>query len=68
MIRSPHALDFASARARFLSGEDNPRAFLERCIATISERGGEVHAFVTLGLEPARRAADASAARARPLA
>ena len=65
MHRSPHALDFSQARNKFLSGEDDPRAYLERCIATIAARDPEVRAFVTLGLENARRAAEASAARYR---
>src|SRR5688500_2494145 len=65
MHRSPHALDFSKARTQFLSGEDDPRAYLERCIATIAARDPEVHAFVTLGLEDARCAADASAERYR---
>jgi len=65
MNRSPHALDFADARRKFVSGEDDPRAYLERCIATIAARDPEVRAFVTLGLDSARRAADASAERYR---
>jgi Asp-tRNA(Asn)/Glu-tRNA(Gln) amidotransferase A subunit family amidase len=65
MHRSPHALDFSKARAKFSSREDDPRAYLERCIATITARDPEVHAFVTLGLDNARRAADASAERYR---
>jgi Asp-tRNA(Asn)/Glu-tRNA(Gln) amidotransferase A subunit family amidase len=65
MIRSPHALDFSQARARFISGDDNPRDYLERCIAAISAREAEVHAWVTLGLDGARRAAEASAQRYR---
>ena len=65
MHRSPHAVDFFKAREQFLSGQDNPRAYLERCITTISAREPEVHAFVTLGLERARAAADASTERYR---
>jgi Asp-tRNA(Asn)/Glu-tRNA(Gln) amidotransferase A subunit family amidase len=65
MNRSAHALDFAKARARFLTREDDPREYLERCIATISARDADVRAFVTLGLDAARRAADASAQRYR---
>lgn len=65
MNASPHALDFSKAREKFLSGDDNPRAYLERCIATISARDAEVRAFVTLGLERAREAADASTERYR---
>jgi len=65
MHRSPHALDFYKARESFLSGKDNPRAYLERCISALSAREPEIHAFVTLGLDRARAAADASAARYR---
>lgn len=65
MYRSPHALDFAHARSRFMSRDDDPRDYLERCIAKISAHDPMVHAFVTLGLESARRAADASAERYR---
>src|SRR5436309_11420642 len=65
MFVSPHALDFSKARAKFFLREDDPRAYLERCIETIERRDSEVRAFVTLGLENARRAADASAKRYR---
>ncbi|MCC7487323.1 MAG: amidase [Burkholderiales bacterium] len=70
MHRSPHAVEFSRAREQFASGKDSPRAYLERCIATIAAREPEVHAFVTLGLERARAAADASTERyasGRPL-
>lgn len=56
---------FRSAVAAFLSGSDNPRAYLERCIETITERDPDVKAFVTTNLPNARAAADASAARYR---
>ena len=49
MHRSRYALDFFSARERFLAGADTPRDYLERCIATIEARERDVHAFVTLG-------------------
>jgi len=65
MHRSPYALDFSGARERFLAGKDDPRAYLERCIDQITARDAEVRAFVTLGLEAARRSADASARRYR---
>lgn len=65
MKRSPHATDFSIAREKFIAGTDDPRAYLERCIQTIVARDSEVRAFVTLGLEAARCAADASAARYR---
>ena len=66
MHRSPHALEFFSARARFLAGTDTPSDYLERCIATIEARDRDVHAFVTLGLEeraPRRRRVDAPLSR-----
>jgi len=65
MIRSPHALDFSRTRAQFVTGEDSPTDHLERCIATLTARNPELRAFVTLGLEAARRAAEASSQRYR---
>jgi Asp-tRNA(Asn)/Glu-tRNA(Gln) amidotransferase A subunit family amidase len=65
MHRSPHAVDFFSARVAFASGADTPRDYLERCIATIEARDADVRTFVTLGIENARRAADASTKRYR---
>ena len=65
MHRSPYALGFFAARDAFLSGKDTPRDYLERCIATIEARERDVRAFVTLGLENARRAADLSTKRYR---
>ena len=58
-------LSFFEARARFAAGAEAPRDFLERCVAAIDAREGEVHAFVELDLEAARQAADASSARWR---
>ena len=57
------ALTFHAARADFISGKDTPRAYLERCIATIEEREPVVRAIANINLESARKAADASAAR-----
>ena len=65
MHRTPHALEFFKARARFLAGTDTPSDYLARCIATIEARDRDVHAFVTLGLENARRAAEESTLRYR---
>jgi Asp-tRNA(Asn)/Glu-tRNA(Gln) amidotransferase A subunit family amidase len=65
MHRSPHALDFFQERDNFASGKDTPRDYLERCISTIEARDADVRAFVTLGLDNARRAADASTRRYR---
>ena len=58
-------LCFAAARQDFLAGRDDPRAFLERCIARVDEFESEVRAFARLDLEGARKAADASARRYR---
>lgn len=63
--RTPHAIDFHTARADFLAGRDDPRAFLERCLQAIQAREPDVRAFVTLGLDRARAAADASTQRYR---
>ena len=65
MHRSPHALEFFKARARFLEGADTPSDYLARCIGTIEARDRDVRAFVTLGLDNARRAADESTQRYR---
>jgi Asp-tRNA(Asn)/Glu-tRNA(Gln) amidotransferase A subunit family amidase len=48
---APTQSTFVSARKKFQSGEDTPRAYLDRCIHTIEARDKDVHAFVTLGLE-----------------
>jgi Asp-tRNA(Asn)/Glu-tRNA(Gln) amidotransferase A subunit family amidase len=64
-MRSRYAIDFHTAREAFASGKDTPRDYLERCIAAIESRDRDVHAFVTLGLDNARRAADLATARYR---
>ena len=56
-------LTFHDATARFATGDDTPRAYLERCLATIEEREPVVQAFAHLNRDPARAAADASTAR-----
>jgi hypothetical protein len=64
------ALTFHDAAARFRDGVDTPRAYLERCLATIDEREPVVKAFAALNETGAREAADASALRwkaGRPL-
>jgi Asp-tRNA(Asn)/Glu-tRNA(Gln) amidotransferase A subunit family amidase len=65
MHRSPHALEFFKAREKFVEGTDTPSDYLERCIATIEARDRDVRAFVTLGLESARRVAEESTRRYR---
>ncbi|MBY0439657.1 MAG: amidase [Burkholderiales bacterium] len=56
---------FSAALPRFRSGRDTPRAFLERCIDTLTAREPKVRAFKTLALDAARAAADASTERYR---
>lgn len=59
----PEARSYFAATANFADGSDSPRAFLERCIAEIERRDGEVKAFVVTGLDAARAAADESGTR-----
>lgn len=61
---NPNAVSFSRAVADFQSGRDTPSAMLERCLSRISERDGEVRAFVRLNTN-ARHAADAATARYR---
>ncbi len=49
--------------AAFRNNSDTPRAYLERCLEAIDEREVDVQAFVTLNVEGARAAADASTER-----
>ena len=68
--KTARLLSFHDMVPAFLDGTDSPRAYLERCIETIESREPELKAFVTLNLEGARKAADASTARykdGRPL-
>lgn len=50
---------------RFSTGEDTPRAFLDRCLKRYAEWEPKVGAFVVADLDKARAAADASTARWR---
>ncbi len=56
---------YLSATARFASGADTPRDFLERCLADIAALEPKIGAFVHLNLDAARAAADQSTARWR---
>ena len=58
-------LSFHSAIPDFVDGKDTPRDYLERCLETVEAREHEVKAFVTLNLDSARAAADASTDRYR---
>jgi len=57
------ALTFHDAVPAFRDGSDTPRAYLERCLATIAEREPVVKAYVSLNKDGAKEAADASTAR-----
>ena len=68
--RTFRALTFYDATPRFRDGTDTPRAYLERCLETITAREPMVQAFVVLNEADARTTADASTARwqeGRPL-
>ncbi|TMJ42899.1 MAG: amidase [Alphaproteobacteria bacterium] len=56
---------YLSATARFKTGSETPRDFLERCLAEIAALDPKIGAFVNLNLEGARAAADQSTARWR---
>jgi Asp-tRNA(Asn)/Glu-tRNA(Gln) amidotransferase A subunit family amidase len=56
---------FLAASKQFAAGADGPRAYLERCLAALSEHEPAVGAFVTTQAEAARKAADAATQRWR---
>jgi Asp-tRNA(Asn)/Glu-tRNA(Gln) amidotransferase A subunit family amidase len=64
-IQTPVMRPYLPATANFASGEDSPRAFLERCLAALDAWEPTIGAFVTLNLAAARMAADESAKRWR---
>jgi Asp-tRNA(Asn)/Glu-tRNA(Gln) amidotransferase A subunit family amidase len=58
-------LKFVPALAAFESGTNTPRAYLERCLETITAREPAVKAWVVINEEGARQQADASSKRWR---
>ena len=60
---SSKLLSFYDKIPSFVDGTDTPRAYLERCIETIEVKEPKIKAFVTLSLDRARTAADASTLR-----
>src|SRR5260370_17019855 len=64
-IATPVMRPYLPATAKFISGEDSPRAFLERCLASLEACEPAIGAFVTLNLAAARLAADESSRRWR---
>ncbi|MBI2318635.1 MAG: amidase [Betaproteobacteria bacterium] len=65
MVAKPAARSFFNAVADFESGKDTPRAFLDRCLASLAEFEPVVGAFVHLEIDPAKAAADQSTERWR---
>src|SRR6476646_4136716 len=61
----PAARPYLAATAKFASGDDNPREFLERCLKALDAWEPQIGAFVNLNIPAARAAADASTARWR---
>ena len=61
--KSPPLLRFSTALASFSDGSDTPRAYLERCLATIAEREAAILAFVHRNDRGARQAADEATER-----
>jgi len=59
----PEPVSFVRASAAFREGRSTPRAFLEQCLAAVRRYDGSIHAFVTLDLRAARKAADAATRR-----
>lgn len=55
--------DFITARAKFSTGQDTPRALLERCLETIGAKESSIHAFTHMDIAGARVAADNSTKR-----
>src|SRR5258708_38821630 len=64
-IATPAMRPYLPATAKFMSGEDSPRAFLERGLASLDACAPALGAFVTLNLAAARAAADESTTRRR---
>ena len=50
-------LTFQNHISDFISGNDTPSAYLERCLSLISEREPEINAFVNMNIEGAKKAA-----------
>jgi len=61
--RLPALRPFLSARKTFAAGTDTPRDYLERCLASLDAWEPRIGAFVSLNIESARAAAEASTRR-----
>src|SRR5262249_17724078 len=56
----PALRPFLSAHPQFVSGQDSPRGYLERCLAALDSWEPKIGAFVNFNIAGARAAADAS--------
>jgi Asp-tRNA(Asn)/Glu-tRNA(Gln) amidotransferase A subunit family amidase len=63
--RTPTVRPFLSSSASFTTGDDTPRAFLERCLEAYAAWEPEIGAFVHTNFSGALAAADAATARWR---
>ncbi len=61
----PQARPFLAAASDFASGKDNPRDFLERCLAQTEAREKDLLVYTVTNLAAARKSADESAQRWR---
>jgi len=59
----PKLCSYFAATAAFRTGEDDPRNFLERCIAVIEAQDPSIGAFVATNLDTARKVADEASER-----
>jgi len=64
-LPTPVARPFFSAVTAFRSGEDSPRAFLDRCLESVDEFEPTVGAFVHMDVKAAEQAADLASRRWR---
>ena len=62
-VNNPKLRSFHDAREKFLSGDDTPRDYLERCIAVIEKCNDDVKAWAFRNTDRAREMADASTKR-----
>jgi Asp-tRNA(Asn)/Glu-tRNA(Gln) amidotransferase A subunit family amidase len=63
VIGNPRMRSYLAHASQFVSGAENPRDFLEACLANLNTWEPKVGAFVNLNIESARQAADRAGAR-----
>ncbi len=65
VVGNPRMRSYLAHASQFASGAENPRDFLEACLANLNTWEPKVGAFVNLNIEGARQAADRATARWR---